>query len=121
MSTPLRGVALHHIGGCSQAANYLSVGQVYVLDRPLLMKPLPKKHIKPRLLGHRGTTPGLNLVNAHLNRIIRLRDFSRWMADLFCDRDLAHDVRKLESTMKRDVGGFIAGLCEAVKRRCQSS
>ena len=57
-----------------RAANYLSVGQIYLLDNPLLREPLTLDHIKPRLLGHWGTTPGLNLVYAHLNRAIRARD-----------------------------------------------
>jgi xylulose-5-phosphate/fructose-6-phosphate phosphoketolase len=57
-----------------RAANYLSVGQIYLLDNPLLREPLRPEHIKPRLLGHFGTTPGLNLVYAHLNRAIRERD-----------------------------------------------
>src|ERR1700749_1213447 len=57
-----------------RAANYLSVGQIYLLDNPLLQEPLTLKHIKPRLLGHWGTTPGLNLIYAHLNRIIKARD-----------------------------------------------
>src|SRR5271163_390058 len=57
-----------------RAANYLSVGQIYLVDNPLLREPLTPEHIKPRLLGHWGTTPGLNLVYAHLNRIIRNRD-----------------------------------------------
>ncbi len=57
-----------------RAANYLSVGQIYLLDNPLLRQPLLSEHIKPRLLGHWGTTPGLNFIYAHLNRIIRARD-----------------------------------------------
>ncbi|HEX2432826.1 MAG TPA: phosphoketolase family protein [Gaiellaceae bacterium] len=59
-----------------RAANYLSVGQIYLLDNPLLREPLRPEHVKPRLLGHFGTTPGLNLVYAHLNRAIRRRDLS---------------------------------------------
>ncbi|MEW6089194.1 MAG: phosphoketolase family protein [bacterium] len=59
-----------------QAANYLSVGQIYLLDNPLLKKPLTIEHIKPRLLGHWGTTPGLNFIYAHLNRIIKKRDLN---------------------------------------------
>jgi xylulose-5-phosphate/fructose-6-phosphate phosphoketolase len=59
-----------------RAANYLSVGQIYLLDNPLLREPLKPEHIKPRLLGHWGTTPGLNFIYAHLNRIIRNRDLS---------------------------------------------
>src|ERR1700728_269835 len=57
-----------------RAANYLSVGQIYLLDNPLLREPLTAAQIKPRLLGHWGTTPGLNLIYAHLNRQIRQRD-----------------------------------------------
>ena len=57
-----------------RAANYVSVGQIYLLDNPLLREPLEAEHVKPRLLGHWGTTPGLNLVYAHLNRVIRNRD-----------------------------------------------
>ncbi len=57
-----------------RAANYLSVGQIYLLDNPLLREPLAADHIKPRLLGHWGTTPGLNFIYAHLNRVIRARD-----------------------------------------------
>ncbi|MDO3445483.1 phosphoketolase [Agrobacterium sp. V1] len=56
-----------------RAANYLSVGQIYLMDNPLLREPLRSEHIKPRLLGHWGTTPGLNFIYAHLNRIIRAR------------------------------------------------
>ncbi|WP_316204675.1 MULTISPECIES: phosphoketolase family protein [unclassified Bradyrhizobium] len=57
-----------------RAANYLSVGQIYLLDNPLLREPLRPDHIKPRLLGHWGTTPGLNFIYAHLNRAIRAQD-----------------------------------------------
>jgi xylulose-5-phosphate/fructose-6-phosphate phosphoketolase len=57
-----------------RAANYVSVGQIYLLDNPLLREPLAPEHVKPRLLGHWGTTPGLNLVYAHLNRVVRARD-----------------------------------------------
>ncbi|MBU1910650.1 MAG: phosphoketolase, partial [Verrucomicrobia bacterium] len=57
-----------------RAANYLSVGQIYLLDNPLLKEPLTLKHIKPRLLGHWGTTPGLNFLYVHLNRVIRQYD-----------------------------------------------
>jgi len=59
-----------------RAANYLSVGQIYLLDNPLLREPLSREHIKPRLLGHWGTTPGLNLIYAHLNRVIRERSLN---------------------------------------------
>jgi len=59
-----------------RAANYLSVGQIYLLDNPLLREPLTLEHVKPRLLGHWGTTPGLNLLYAHMNRAIRRRDLN---------------------------------------------
>jgi xylulose-5-phosphate/fructose-6-phosphate phosphoketolase len=59
-----------------RAANYLSVGQIYLYDNPLLKKPLKLAHIKPRLLGHWGTTPGLNFIYAHLNRVIKEQDLS---------------------------------------------
>src|SRR4051795_1945706 len=59
-----------------RAANYLSVGQIYLLDNPLLREPLRPEHIKPRLLGHWGTTPGLNFIYAHLNRVIRALDLN---------------------------------------------
>ena len=57
-----------------RAANYLSIGQIYLYDNPLLKQPLTKEHIKPRLLGHWGTTPGLNFVYVHLNRVIKKYD-----------------------------------------------
>jgi xylulose-5-phosphate/fructose-6-phosphate phosphoketolase len=59
-----------------RAANYLSVGQIYLLDNPLLREPLRAEHVKPRLLGHWGTTPGLNLLYAHMNRVITQRDLN---------------------------------------------
>src|SRR4051794_37066977 len=57
-----------------RAANYLSVGQIYLFDNPLLKEPLRLEHIKPRLLGHWGTTPGLNFLYVHLNRVIKEYD-----------------------------------------------
>ena len=65
---------LRRIDAWWRAANYLSVGQIYLLDNPLLREPLRLEHVKPRLLGHWGTTPGLNFVYAHLNRAIRGHD-----------------------------------------------
>ena len=59
-----------------RAANYLSVGQIYLYDNPLLREPLKLQHVKPRLLGHWGTTPGLNFIYVHLNRVIKLRDLN---------------------------------------------
>jgi xylulose-5-phosphate/fructose-6-phosphate phosphoketolase len=65
---------LRKIDAYWRAANYLSVGQIYLYDNPLLREPLGLEHIKPRLLGHWGTTPGLNFIYAHLNRVIKARD-----------------------------------------------
>jgi len=59
-----------------RAANYLSVGQIYLYDNPLLKKPLKRRHIKPRLLGHWGTTPALNFIYVYLNRVIKERDLN---------------------------------------------
>ena len=59
-----------------RAANYLSVGQIYLMDNPLLREPLRREHIKPRLLGHWGTTPGLNFIYVHLNRLINEHDLN---------------------------------------------
>jgi len=73
---PLSRPELELIDAYWRAANYLSVGQIYLLDNPLLREPLEADQIKPRLLGHFGTTPGLNFVYAHLNRAIRARDLS---------------------------------------------
>src|SRR6266699_5422868 len=71
---PLGDAELRGIDAYWRAANYLSVGQIYLLANPLLTEPLRPEHIKPRLLGHWGTTPGLNFVYVHMNRAIRLRD-----------------------------------------------
>jgi xylulose-5-phosphate/fructose-6-phosphate phosphoketolase len=73
---PLAADELRLLDAYWRAANYLSVGQIYLLDNPLLREPLRAQHVKPRLLGHFGTTPGLNFVYAHLNRAIRRRDLS---------------------------------------------
>ena len=71
---PLSSIEAERINAYWRAANYLSVGQIYLLDNPLLREPLAPEHIKPRLLGHWGTTPGLNFLYAHLNRLIQARD-----------------------------------------------
>jgi len=73
---PLDDEQLRRIDAWWRAANYLSVGQIYLLDNPLLREPLKSEHIKPRLLGHFGTVPGLNLLYAHLNRAIRQREMN---------------------------------------------
>jgi len=72
----LAGEELDALDAWWRAANYLSVGQIYLLGNPLLTEPLRPEHIKPRLLGHWGTTPGLNLIYVHLNRVIRNRDLN---------------------------------------------
>ncbi|SFN26239.1 xylulose-5-phosphate/fructose-6-phosphate phosphoketolase [Nitrosospira briensis] len=71
---PLSADELRGMNAYWRAANYLSVGQIYLLDNPLLKEPLTLAHIKPRLLGHWGTTPGLNFIYVHLNRIIKTFD-----------------------------------------------
>jgi xylulose-5-phosphate/fructose-6-phosphate phosphoketolase len=70
-SGPLPEEELRLVDAYWRAANYLSVGQIYLLDNPLLREPLKPEHVKPRLLGHWGTTPGLNFIYAHMNRVIR--------------------------------------------------
>src|SRR5258708_14799921 len=71
---PLSPRELASIDAYGRAANYLTVGQIYIKSNPLPREPLAPQHIKPRLLGHWGTSPGLNLVYVHLNRLIRQRD-----------------------------------------------
>src|SRR2546423_13137245 len=70
---PLGADELDRIDAYWRAANYLSVGQIYLMGNPLLREPLLPEQVKPRLLGHWGTTPGLNLIYAHLNRVIAAR------------------------------------------------
>jgi xylulose-5-phosphate/fructose-6-phosphate phosphoketolase len=70
----LKDSELRMLHGYWRAANYLSVGQIYLLDNPLLKKPLRPEHVKPRLLGHWGTTPGLNFIYTHLNRLVKKHD-----------------------------------------------
>lgn len=74
--TPLASEEIRLLDGYWRAANYLSVGQIYLLDNPLLRQRLLPEHVKPRLLGHWGTTPGLNFIYAHLNRVIRAWDLN---------------------------------------------
>ncbi len=73
---PLTPDELRKMDAYWRAANYLSVGQIYLLDNPLLKEPLKIEHVKPRLLGHRGTTPGLNFIYLHLNRVIKAQDLN---------------------------------------------
>jgi xylulose-5-phosphate/fructose-6-phosphate phosphoketolase len=74
METTLSPELLRKMDAYWRAANYLSVGQIYLFDNPLLREPLKLEHVKPRLLGHWGTTPGQNFVYVHLNRIIKKHD-----------------------------------------------
>ncbi|PWB78218.1 MAG: phosphoketolase [Candidatus Methylomirabilota bacterium] len=76
MGKPLSRELLRKMNAYWRAANYLSVGQIYLRDNPLLKQPLKLEHVKPRLLGHWGTTPGLNFIYAHLNRIIKQYDLN---------------------------------------------
>src|SRR6476659_1539167 len=71
---PLSAELLHKMQAYWRAANYLSVGQIYLKDNALLEEPLTLEHVKPRLLGHWGTTPGLNFIYVHLNRLIKDHD-----------------------------------------------
>ncbi|HVK03647.1 MAG TPA: phosphoketolase family protein [Armatimonadaceae bacterium] len=75
-AAPLAPEELDRIDAYWRAANYLSVGQIYLMENPLLREPLLSEHVKPRLLGHWGTVPGLNFLYAHLNRVINARDLS---------------------------------------------
>ncbi|MFP4135257.1 MAG: phosphoketolase [Halothece sp.] len=75
-SKPLSEEQLEKMHAYWRAANYLSVGQIYLYDNPLLKEPLKQEHIKPRLLGHWGTTPGLNFIYVHLNRVIKQQDLN---------------------------------------------
>src|SRR6516162_11287739 len=73
---PLSAEELRQMHAYWRAANYLSVGQIYLMDNPLLKEPLKLEHIKPRLLGHWGTTSGQNFLYAHLNRVIKKYDLN---------------------------------------------
>ncbi len=75
-STPLSPEELRKMNAYWRAANYLSVGQIYLYDNPLLKEPLRPEHVKPRLLGHWGTTPGLNFIYVHFNRLIKAHDLN---------------------------------------------
>ncbi len=75
-AVPLSQTELEQMNAYWRAANYLAVGQIYLLDNPLLREPLKREHIKSRLLGHWGTTPGLNFIYVHLNRLIKKYDLN---------------------------------------------
>ena len=76
MTEPLTSDLLAKMNAYWRAANYLSVGQIYLFDNPLLKAALAIEHVKPRLVGHWGTTPGLNFIYVHLNRIITQHDLN---------------------------------------------
>jgi xylulose-5-phosphate/fructose-6-phosphate phosphoketolase len=76
MPQPLSADLLRKMDAYWRAANYLTVGQIYLLDNPLLREPLRHQHVKPRLLGHWGTSPGLNFLYVHLNRVIVENDLN---------------------------------------------
>jgi hypothetical protein len=82
---------VHKMDAYWRAANYLLVGQIYLLSNPLLRKPLKLEHIKPRLLGHWGTTPGLNFIYVHLNRVIK---------DRLLRRVTPHEIKLLSALVK---------------------
>lgn len=113
---PLTADELDRMNAWWRAANYLSVGQIYLLDNPLLKEPLGLAHIKPRLLGHWGTTPGLNFIYVHMNRVIRQHDLNMifiagpghggpavvantWLEGSYSE--LYHDVSQDEEGMRR--------------------
>jgi xylulose-5-phosphate/fructose-6-phosphate phosphoketolase len=75
-TSPLSAEELAGVNAYWRAANYLSVGQIYLYDNPLLREPLTLEHVKPRLLGHWGTTPGLNFIYVHINRLIKNHDLN---------------------------------------------
>ena len=92
---PLAGDELRLVDAWWRAANYLSVGQIYLLGNALLREPLAPEHVKPRLLGHWGTTPGLNLIWAHLNRLIRRARPERAVRDRTRSRRPRHRGQRL--------------------------
>src|SRR5512143_145503 len=115
-SPELTASELERMDAWWRAANYLSVGQIYLLDNPLLKQPLQRSHIKPRLLGHWGTTPGLNFVYVHMNRAIRQQDLdmifvagpghggpavvaNTWLEGSY--GELYHDISQDEEGMRR--------------------
>jgi xylulose-5-phosphate/fructose-6-phosphate phosphoketolase len=111
---PLSDDDLRRIDAYWRAANYLSVGQIYLLDNPLLSEPLQPQHVKPRLLGHWGTTPGLNFVYAHLNRVIRARDLDAMYVigpghggpGIVANAYLEGTYTEVYSSVTRDVAGM---------------
>jgi xylulose-5-phosphate/fructose-6-phosphate phosphoketolase len=114
LEAPLTAEELDRLDAYWRAANYLTVGQIYLLDNPLLREPLRPEHIKPRLLGHWGTSPGLNLLYAHLNRAIVRRDLDMIFVTgpghggpaLVANAWLEGTYSDLYPTVARDAGGM---------------
>lgn len=116
----LAAAELHELDAHWRAANYLAVGQIYLMANPLLREPLRPEHIKPRLLGHWGTSPGLNLVHTHLNRVIRARGLdalciwgpghggpavlaNSWLEGTYCETypDVSRDAAGMERLFRQ--------------------
>ena len=91
-----------------RAANYLSVGQIYLFDNPLLKKPLTLDQVKPRLLGHWGTTPGLNFLYVHLNRIIKKNDLDMIFVDFIRPQIKYENWDLLKVQIEKDVANVRA-------------
>jgi xylulose-5-phosphate/fructose-6-phosphate phosphoketolase len=114
-ATPLDETLLHRMDLWWRAANYLSVGQIYLLANPLLREPLSHDHVKRRLLGHFGTTPGLNFIWVHLNRLIRARDLNaifiagpgHGAPGLLASTWLEGSYSELYPTVSRDADGML--------------
>ena len=110
---PLSPELLRKMDAYWRAANYLSVGQIYLYDNPLLKQPFARTHIKPRLLGHWGTTPGLNLIYVHLNRMIKERRPERdlrhrprpWRAGFGCQRLSRGNLQRVLTRMSSRTRG----------------
>ena len=116
MTRPLSAERLERMDAYWRAANYLAVGQIYLKDNPLLREPLSSEHIKPSLLGHRGTTPGQNFVYVHLNRIIQQYDL-----DMICISGPGHGgpdtyLEGTHSELYPDVSQDEAGLKRLFKQ-----
>ena len=113
-ASPLNATELEQMNAYWRAANYLSVGQIYLLANPMLREPLQASHIKPRLLGHWGTTPGLNFIYVHLNRIIRQYDLNMIYVTgpghggpgLVANTYLEGTYSELYPSVSRDLGGM---------------
>ena len=107
---PFSADELEKINAYWRAANYLSVGQIYLLDNPLLREPLELKHVKPRLLGHWGTTPGLNFIYVHMNRVIKRDDLNVINTYNRFVYSLADMMNRLTEPLLRPIRNFLPNL-----------